>query len=154
MQHNIYSLVIILQNFWKLTSTCVFFSLQFSLHQIRQRCKMKRPLVVPSLGEFYFYAQSLQTLSQGSCMSNIREFEQPVHEKIFKNLPCFVPYWVPIGASPWFLQTWIPKDASYHIWFTSIRWFRRRSQLMEKFTNGWDMITIAHLSLRITYIQV
>jgi len=49
-------------------------------------CKMKRSLVGPFLGGFYFYAQPLQTMSQGCCMSNIRVFRLPVHEKkMFKN---------------------------------------------------------------------
>jgi len=30
-------------------------------------CKMKRPLVGPFWGGFYFYAQNLQTMSQGCC---------------------------------------------------------------------------------------
>jgi len=42
---------------------------------------MKRPLVMPFLGGFYFYAQTLQTMSEGFCMSNNRVFELPVHEK-------------------------------------------------------------------------
>jgi len=40
-------------------------------------CKMERPLVGPFLGRFYFYVQTLQTMSQGCCMSNIRVFGQP-----------------------------------------------------------------------------
>jgi len=42
---------------------------------------MKRPLVGPFLGGIYFYAQTLQTMSQGCCISNIRVFGMPVHEK-------------------------------------------------------------------------
>jgi len=44
-------------------------------------CKMKRPLDGPILGGFYFYAQTLQTISQGCCISNIRVFGMPVHKK-------------------------------------------------------------------------
>jgi len=43
---------------------------------------MKRPLVGPFLGGFYFYAHVLQTMPQGCCISNIRVFGMPVHEKI------------------------------------------------------------------------
>jgi len=46
-------------------------------------CKMNSPLVGPFLGGIYFYAQTLQTMSQGCCISNIRVFGMPVHEKIF-----------------------------------------------------------------------
>jgi len=67
-------------------------------------CKMKRPLVGPILGGFYFYVRSLQTMSQGCCISNIRVFEMPVHEKkIFLNSPNFTPfcpYWAPIRFNP------------------------------------------------------
>jgi len=59
------------------------------------------PLVGPFLGRFYFYAQTLQTMSQGW---NIRVFGLPVHEKMFfkihQILHLFAPYWAPIGASP------------------------------------------------------
>jgi len=62
---------------------------------------MKRSPVGPFFGRFYFYAQSLQTMSQGGCISNIRVFGTPVHEKkIFSNSTNFTPYWDPIGASP------------------------------------------------------
>jgi len=45
---------------------------------------MKRPLVGPFLGGFYFYVHTLQTMSQGCYMSNTRVFKLPVHEeKIF-----------------------------------------------------------------------
>jgi len=44
-------------------------------------CKIKCPLVGPFLGGFYFYAQTLQTMSLGCCMSNIGVFGMPVHEK-------------------------------------------------------------------------
>jgi len=55
---------------------------------------MKRPLVGPFMGGFIFYVQTLQTMSQGCCMSNIRVFGMPIHEeKIFKNSPNFTPYW-------------------------------------------------------------
>jgi len=33
---------------------------------------MKHPIVGPILGRFYFYVQTLQTMSQRCCMSNIR----------------------------------------------------------------------------------
>jgi len=46
--------------------------------------KMKCPLVMPFLGIFYFYVQTLQTMFQGCCLSNISVFGLPVHEnKIF-----------------------------------------------------------------------
>jgi len=58
---------------------------------------MKHPLVGAFMGGFFSYAQTLQTMSQRCCMSNIRVFGQPVHEKkIFKNSP----YFTPIRASP------------------------------------------------------
>jgi len=44
---------------------------------------MKRPLVGPCLAGFYFYAQTLQTMSKGYYISNIGVFGLPVHEKIF-----------------------------------------------------------------------
>jgi len=44
-------------------------------------CKKKCPLVGPFLGGIYFYAQTLQTMSQGCCIANIRVFGMPVHEK-------------------------------------------------------------------------
>jgi len=34
------------------------------------------------LGGFYVYVQTLQTMSQGCCMSNTRVFGLPVREKI------------------------------------------------------------------------
>jgi len=46
------------------------------------------------LGRFYFYAQNLQTMSQGCCMSNIRVFGLPVLK-----FTIFAPYWAPIGTS-------------------------------------------------------
>jgi len=59
----------------------------------------------PFLGGFYFYAQTLQTMSQGCFMSNIRVFGLPVQEKedflkFTKFIPLFAPYGTPIGASP------------------------------------------------------
>jgi len=54
-------------------------------------CKMKRPLVGPFLGGFYFYVQILQTMSQGCCMSNIRLFGQPVREKKIHFFGPFLP---------------------------------------------------------------
>jgi len=44
-------------------------------------------------------------MSQGFCMSNIRVFGLPVHEKkmfyyIHQILPLFASYWAPVGVSP------------------------------------------------------
>jgi len=47
---------------------------------------MKRPIV----GGFYLHVQTLQTMSQGCCMSNIRVFGLPVHE--IYNSPKFTPF--------------------------------------------------------------
>jgi len=75
---------------------------------------MKRPVVGPFLGGFYFYEQTLQTMSQGCSMLNIRVFGLPVHEKkIFLNSPNFTlfpPYWVPIGASPFIFANFNPHS--------------------------------------------
>jgi len=57
---------------------------------------MKCPLVGPFLGGFYFYAQSLQTMSQECCMSDIRVFGIPLHEKIFEKFTKFYPFVGPI----------------------------------------------------------
>jgi len=49
------------------------------------------------MGRFYFYAQTLQTMSQGCCMSN-SVFGLPVmrrSSKIHQILPLFAPYWTP-----------------------------------------------------------
>jgi len=76
-------------------------------------CKIKCPLMGPFFGWFYFYVQILQTISKGCCMSNIRIFGLPVHEKIFKNSPnflLFVLYWAPIGASPLFFANLNPHS--------------------------------------------
>jgi len=52
----------------------------------------------PFLGRIYFYAQTLQTMSQECCMSNIIVFGLPVHEKkIFYNLPNLTPFFHLIG---------------------------------------------------------
>jgi len=118
--------------------------------------KKKRPLVGPFLEGFYFYAQTLQTMSQGCCMSKIRVLGSPVHEKKiflkFTFLPFIGPQWVP---APWFsqLESPFPKDASYQIWLKSVQWFWRRSRLNEKFTDRRDVITIAHLSLRLRWAK-
>jgi len=119
-------------------------------------CKLKCPLVGPFLGGFYFYVQTLQTMSQGSCLSNIRVFGMSVHEKkIFKYSPNFTPFCPllsPNRCQPLDfhkLESPYPKDASYQIGFKSVQWFWRRSCLKEKFTDGRCMITIAHLSQRL-----
>jgi len=63
-------------------------------------CKIKRPLVRPFLGRFNFYAQTLQTMTNGCCMSNIRVFGLPVHEKkIFKHSPKFTPFCPLLGPN-------------------------------------------------------
>jgi len=86
------------------------------------------------------------------------QISEPVHKKILKYSPNFTlflrligPQYVPV---PCFLQMWIPlpKYASYQSWFKSVQWLWRKSPLKEKFTDrrqtdGWDMITIAHLSI-------
>jgi len=54
-------------------------------------CKMKCPLVVPILGRFYFYAQTLQTMSQGCCISKIRVFEMPFMKRIFFKIHHLLP---------------------------------------------------------------
>jgi len=106
-------------------------------------CKMKCPLVGPFLGRFFFYAQTLQTMSQECCMSNIRVFGLPDHEKkIFKNSPNFTPFCSlldPNRCQPLDfckLESPFPKDAFYQIWFKSVQWFWRRICLKEKFTDG------------------
>jgi len=53
-------------------------------------CKMKRPLVGPFLGEFYFNAQSLLTMSKGCCIGNSFPFGVMVHEK--KSFKCISLY--------------------------------------------------------------
>jgi len=104
-------------------------------------CQIKRPLVGPILGGFYFYLQSLQTMSQGCCISNIRVFEKPVHKKIFLNSSNFTPFCPlldPNRCQPLDLckfESPFPKVASYQIWLKSIQWFWRRSRLKEKFTD-------------------
>jgi len=106
-------------------------------------CNMKRPLVRPFLGGFYFYAQTLQTMPQGCCMSNIRVFGLPVHDKkIFKFSPNFTPFSPLLGPNTCQpldfrkFESPFPKDTSYQIWFKSVQWFWRRSLLKERFTDG------------------
>jgi len=72
------------------------------------------------------------------------QFMRRTFLKIHQILPIFAPYWAPIGASPLIFANLNPH--SYQIWFKSVQWFWRRSHLKEKFTDGWGMITIAHLS--------
>jgi len=104
--------------------------------------------VGPFLGGFYFYVQTLQTMSQGCCMSNIRVFVPPVHEKkIFKIHP-FYPFLHPNRCQPLDfckLESPFAKDASYQIWLKSVQWFWRRSHLNKKFIPepGWAVITTA-----------
>jgi len=113
-------------------------------------CKMKHPFlgVGPFLGRIYFYEQTLQTISQRCCMSNIRVFGLPVHEKkIFLKFTKFYPIKCqPLNFHK--LESPFPKNTSYQIWLKSVQWFWRRSCLKEKFTDGrrmdgQDMITIA-----------
>jgi len=71
---------------WKKTFRCI------SL--LSPVCKMKRPLVRPIFGGFYCYAQTLQTMSQGCCVSNIKSiwtassWEEDFY-KIHQILPIF-----------------------------------------------------------------
>jgi len=92
---------------------------------------MKRPLVGPILSGFYFYAQTLQTMSQGYCMSNIRIFGWPVHnEEYLQKFTKFYPF-LPLTGPQYRgqpldickLEFLFPKDASYQIWFKSVQWF-------------------------------
>jgi len=99
---------------------------------------MKRPLVGPFFGRFYFYMQSLQTMSHGCWMSNIRVFGLPVHEKIFSNSLIFCPLLGPNRCQPLAFcnrESPFPKDAFCKIWFKSVQWFWR-SHLKEMFTDG------------------
>jgi len=52
------------------TRCCIWNSFVFGLLVLHYTsvCKMKRPLMGPILIGFYFYAQNLQTMSQGCCM--------------------------------------------------------------------------------------
>jgi len=74
---------------------------------------MKHLLVGPFLGGFYFYAQILQTMSHGCCISNIRVFEMPVHEKIFLKFTKFYPF-LPLDFCK--VESPFPTDGSYQIW--------------------------------------
>jgi len=68
-------------------------SLGFNVFSFLSLCKTKRPLVGPILSGFDLYAQSLKTMSKGCCISNIRVFGMPVHEKkIFQNSPNVTPF--------------------------------------------------------------
>jgi len=66
--------------------------------------KMKRPIVGPFFGRFYFYVQTLQTMSQdtGCQISEYLDcqFMRRRFFKIHQILPLFAPCWAPIGASP------------------------------------------------------
>jgi len=53
-------------------------------------CKMKRPLVGPFLGGFYFYAQTLLIMSKGCCIWNSFSFGLLVHKK--KSFKCISLY--------------------------------------------------------------
>jgi len=79
-------------------------------------------------GGFYFYAQTLQSISNVCCVSN-RVFGLPVHEKkIFKNSPNFTPFCPLLGPNSCLnfanLNPHSPKMLnSYQIWFKSVQWF-------------------------------
>jgi len=99
-------------------------------------CKMKCLLVGPFLGRFYFYVQTLKTMCQGCCISNIRIFGLPLHEKkIFKNSPNFTPFRPLLGPNRCQplnfckLKSPFAKDDSYQIWFKSVQWFLKVSVL-------------------------
>jgi len=101
------------QWFWRISVLNVFSYLSL--------CKIRRPLVGSFSGESYFYFPSLQSMSQGCCISNIRVFQTPVHEKIFFNSPNFTrfcPLLGPNKCQPLYfckLESPFPKDASYQI---------------------------------------
>jgi len=87
-------------------------------------CKMKRPLVGPISSGFYFHAQVLQ-MSPGCCISNIRVFVMPVHEKkIFFKFIKFSPFFGSNRCQPLDFckfESSFPIDGSYQIWLKSFQ---------------------------------
>jgi len=92
-----------------------------------------REIVGPFLSGFYFHAQSLQTMLQGCCISNISIFGMPVHEnKICLHSPdVMVTPFPPLYLDLIFanLNPHSPKTAYYQICFKSAQRFWRVSIL-------------------------
>jgi len=77
-----------------ITGCCIWNSIILDYWFMRRRAlnvfpyisirKIKRPVVGPIVGRFYFYVQTSQTMPQGCCMSNIWVFGMPVHGRFLK----------------------------------------------------------------------
>jgi len=110
--------------------------------------------VGPFLGRFYFYAQTLQTMSKGCFMSKYQSiWTASSWEDHLKKFTQFYPFFPLIGPLDFHkFKSPFPKDASYQIWFKSVQWFWRRSCLKEKFRDrrrtGHDHYIYSSLELK------